>query len=73
MAAGANAQTPLGTVTGLAIDPSGGAVPNTSVRLTSEGTGVKRTASTNSTGVYAFPDLPPGMYRLGASPSASVG
>jgi hypothetical protein len=60
------AQTPLGTVTGLAIDPSGAAVPNASVTLTSEGMGVKRSASSNSTGVYSFPDLPPGMYRMGA-------
>lgn len=66
LASGAFAQTPLGIVTGLAIDPSGAAIPNASVRLTSEGTGVRRSASTNSTGVYSFPDLPPGMYRMGA-------
>jgi hypothetical protein len=65
-AIGAFAQTPLGTVTGLAIDPSGAAIPSTSVNLTSDGTGVRRSASTNSTGVYSFPDLPPGLYRLGA-------
>ena len=62
----ADAQTPLGTVTGLALDPSGAAVPNASITLTSEGTGVKRSASSNSTGDYSFPNLPPGMYRLAA-------
>ncbi|HEY2019511.1 MAG TPA: TonB-dependent receptor, partial [Bryobacteraceae bacterium] len=63
---GAFAQTPLGTVTGLAIDPSGGVVPGVTVRLTSEETGVRRTASTNNAGAYSFPDLPPGSYRLTA-------
>jgi hypothetical protein len=60
------AQTPLGTVTGLAVDPSGGVVPGASVRLTSEETGVQRTASTNNAGAYSFPGLPPGSYRLAA-------
>jgi len=62
----ASAQTPLGTVSGLAIDPSGAAIPGTSVNLTSDTTGVKRTATTNNSGAYSFPNLPPGMYRLGA-------
>jgi hypothetical protein len=60
------AQTPLGTVTGLATDPSSSAVPNASVTLTNNDTGVKRTGSTNESGVYSFPDLPPGTYRLAA-------
>jgi len=63
----ASAQTPLGTVTGLATDPSGGAVPGVSVKLTNQETGVVRAGATNSTGVYSFPDLPPGTYRLDAS------
>ncbi len=62
----ADAQTPLGTVSGLAIDPSGASVPNASITLTSEDTGVKRTAATNSTGAYSFPNLQPGTYRLAA-------
>jgi len=62
----ARAQTPLGTVTGLATDPSGGAVPGVSLTLTSQETGVKRTAATNGAGLYSFPDLPPGTYRLNA-------
>src|SRR5450631_1548169 len=59
-------QTPLGTVSGLAIDASGGAVTAASVTLTNNDTGVRRTAATNGGGAYAFPDLPPGTYRLGA-------
>ena len=67
LACGAHAQTPLGTVTGLATDPSGGSVPNASVSLTNQDTGVRRAASTNTSGAYSFPDLAPGVYRLGAS------
>ena len=59
-------QTPLGTVSGLAVDASGGAVAAASVTLTNNDTGVRRTATTNTSGAYAFPDLPPGTYRLGA-------
>src|ERR1051326_8959903 len=66
LAAGAPAQTPLGTVTGLAIDPSASAIPGASVKLTSEETGVARTVRTNNAGAYSFPDLSPGSYRLSA-------
>ena len=67
LAFGAHAQTPLGTVTGLATDPSGGSVPNASVALTNQDTGVRRAASTNTSGAYSFPDLAPGTYQLAAS------
>src|SRR5581483_1770110 len=60
------AQTPLGSVTGLATDASGAAVPGVSVTLASQATGVKRAAFTNAAGVYSFPDLPPATYRLTA-------
>jgi hypothetical protein len=61
-----HAQTPLGTVSGLAVDASGGAVTAASVTLTNNDTGVRRATATNPSGAYAFPDLPPGIYRLGA-------
>jgi hypothetical protein len=67
LAFGAHAQTPLGTVTGLATDPSGGSVPNASVTLTNQDTGVRRAASTNTSGAYSFPDLAPGVYKLAAA------
>jgi len=59
-----HAQTPLGTVSGLAVDASGGAVTAASVTLTNNDTGVRRATATNPSGAYAFPDLPPGTYRL---------
>lgn len=48
------------------MDASGGAIAAASVTLTNNDTGVRRATTTNSAGNYAFPDLPPGTYRLGA-------
>ena len=62
----AAAQTPLGTVAGLTLDPSGAVVVNVTVTLTNQATGVIRRAATNTEGAYSFPDLTPGLYRLGA-------
>src|SRR5579872_2566006 len=58
------AQTPLGTVTGLATDASGAAMPGVSVTVANQQNGVKKTATTNESGVYSFPNLPPGLYKL---------
>src|ERR1051326_169404 len=60
------AQTPLGTVTGLATDASGSAIPGVSVTLLNQQTGVKKTSATNESGVYLFPNLPPGLYKVTA-------
>src|SRR5215471_4232509 len=64
-----SAQTPLGTVTGLASDASGGAVTGAVVSLTNNDTGVRLQAATNTGGAYVFAGLAPGTYRLGASAS----
>jgi hypothetical protein len=61
------AQTPLGTVTGLATDASGGSVAGASVTLTNNDTGVRLSAVTNTSGAYVFASLPPGTYRLTSS------
>ncbi len=60
------AQSPLGSVTGLATDPSGAPVPQAQVALTNAATGVKRETRTNATGNYVFTNLPPGDYSLAA-------
>jgi hypothetical protein len=60
------AQSPLGTVTGLALDPSGAAIPKASVKLMNVQTGVERRAQTNAAGAYSFPNLPPGSYKVSA-------
>src|ERR1051326_6653772 len=62
-----SAQTPLGTVTGLATDVSGGSIAGAAVTLTNNATGVRLSATTNGAGIYVFASLPPGAYRLGAA------
>jgi hypothetical protein len=62
-----SAQTPLGTVTGLATDVSGGSIGGVSITLTNNDTGVKLGTTTNASGAYVFVDLQPGTYRLGAT------
>ena len=51
-------------LTGTVTDPSGAAVPNVTVTLTSSDTNQARTATTSSDGVYRFTLLPPGSYRV---------
>jgi hypothetical protein len=60
------AQSPLGTVTGIAIDPSGAPIPNIKVTLINQNTGVRQDAETNQAGLYSFPNLPAASYKLTA-------
>ena len=59
-----HAQTPLGTVSGLAVDASGGAVTAASETLTNNDTGVRRSTASNSSGAYAFPEIMSIFQRL---------
>ncbi len=52
--------TLLGNVT----DVSGAVVPNAKVTITEQNTNVSRSAETNESGNYTFPDLPPGEYSV---------
>src|SRR6266478_2124416 len=52
--------TILGTIT----DSSGSVVPSAQVVVTETGTNVSRAAATNDSGLYAFANLDPGMYRV---------
>lgn len=54
--------TILGTVT----DASGAVVPNAKMTVTETQTGVKHTATTNGSGNYDVPNLPPGEYSVTA-------
>lgn len=56
----ANTATFYGTVT----DPSGAVVPNATVTLTEQDTGVKTTKTSNSSGNFAFTFIPVGVYTL---------
>lgn len=58
------AQSPLGTVTGLATDPTGAPIPRVRLELKNTGTGIQFQAETNDSGNYLFPNLPAGEYSM---------
>jgi outer membrane receptor protein involved in Fe transport len=60
----ASAQLDTGNVSGTVSDPSGAAIPQAGVRLTSELTGTVRTAVTSEQGYYTFPLVPSGRYAI---------
>jgi hypothetical protein len=57
-------QTQLATVSGTITDPSGAVVPGVGVTIVSQGTGLKRSALTDTAGEYRFAGLPTGNYSL---------
>ena len=64
----APAQT-AGEITGEVKDQSGAVAPNVAVTATNIETNVTRSTVTNSAGVYSFPELTPGRYRVKATAS----
>jgi hypothetical protein len=59
-------QAVSGSLVGTLTDSSGGVVVNAKVTITDRDTGFTRTAITNESGNYSFPDLPPGTYTVTA-------
>src|SRR5579862_1721095 len=51
-------------ISGTVKDATGSAVPGASVTVTQTDTGVTRTATSDSSGVYSLPSLPLGPYRM---------
>ncbi len=64
LATSVRAQVDTGRISGLVSDQSGGVIPQTTVTLTNEGTGLKFVGNTGTTGYYMFPGLRPGTYRV---------
>src|SRR5690349_13527727 len=64
LAVAANAQTFRGSINGTVTDPSGGSVPNTTVKATEIATGIDHTTTTTSDGAFAFQDIPLGQYKI---------
>src|SRR5216684_8928876 len=64
LAVGVNAQTFRGTINGTVTDPSGGLVPNATVKATENATGIDHTTVTTSEGAFAFQDIPLGFYKV---------
>src|SRR5208282_1353727 len=58
------AQQTLGGITGSVTDPSGAALPDTTVTIVGDQTTLTRTVKTDATGVYSVVNLPIGTYTL---------
>ena len=67
IAAGAGAQAPTGTITGLVLDPSASAVGGARVTVLNLGTGLARAVITSERGDYSFPSLAAGVYEVRVS------
>jgi predicted heme/steroid binding protein len=57
------AQSDFGSISGFVKDPSGSTVPNAKVTVKNQ-SGLERQATTNESGYYIVPSLPPGMYSV---------
>lgn len=58
------AQSDTASMTGFVRDPSSGTVPNATVVVKNETTGIERRATTNEAGYYIVSNLPPGFYTV---------
>src|SRR5258708_39880652 len=56
----------FGSIDGETRDSTGAVISAVTVSATNNGTNAVRTAITNDAGVYSFPSLPPGTYKLRA-------
>lgn len=58
------AQRDLGTITGTITDPTGAEVPNATVTITEDATGLNYTVQSGANGEYSRPLLKPGTYTV---------
>ena len=61
-----HAQNTYGSIVGSVTDSSGAAITDAAVTLTNLGTGEKRTQQSGADGLFTFPNLFPGQYRIDA-------
>jgi hypothetical protein len=66
------AQTAGGTVTGTVTQEGGAAMPDVRVSIKDMSTGLARTATSNTSGVYGVPDLPAANYEMTVSATGFV-
>ena len=59
-----SAQTFRGSINGTVTDPSGGSVPNATVKATESATGIDHTTTTTNDGAFSFQDIPLGQYKV---------
>jgi Carboxypeptidase regulatory-like domain/TonB-dependent Receptor Plug Domain len=60
-------QSTSATISGGVTDPTGNFIPDASVEVVNDETGVRYSVQTNSSGMYFVPILPPGHYRVQVS------
>src|SRR5690349_18459423 len=58
------AQSDTAAISGFVKDATGATVPNATVNIKNEATGLERKAVTNESGYYIVPNLPPGFYSV---------
>src|SRR5260370_8960627 len=68
LAAALTAQEYRGTFSGSVTDPQGAAIPKATVIVTETRTGTKTRPTSEATGEYTIPFLPPRDYRITAEP-----
>src|SRR5688572_12089230 len=61
-----NGQSTNGSIGGTIEDATQALLPGVRVTVTNVNTGVASNSLTNETGVYNFPNLPPGQYKVAA-------
>ena len=66
LSASVSAQS-LSSLSGAVTDPSGLAIPGATVTVENTDTGFKRSAAADTLGVYSFPQLTPGTYKVVAA------
>jgi hypothetical protein len=64
LAAALNAQSNLGSISGLVTDATGALVPGADVSATQTETGTAFQTKTNTSGAFTLPSLPPGRYSV---------
>src|ERR1700691_741847 len=65
----ANAQVTGATLSGTVTDPSGSVIAGAEVAIKNLGTGIVRTVTTDSAGLYSAPNLIPGSYEVAVTAS----
>jgi hypothetical protein len=60
------AQSTDAVLSGTVSDPTGAVISDATVTVTNTRTGVERSTKSNSSGIYLFPALQPGVYRIAA-------
>jgi len=58
------AQSDTAQISGFVRDPSAAVIPDASVTVTNEATGLERKTKANESGYYVVPNLPPGFYTV---------